>query len=151
MTDQTGSVLSSAISTLEELASAARFGQFLSVGVVGMVFDTAVIFLLTDLWNVGPFPAKLASAETAIVVMFVLNERWTFAQWGQTSSVSLARRFLKSNLVRSGGVAVATAVLLALNGWFGVWVVLANIIGIGVGFVVNYVFESLFTWRVHRQ
>lgn len=151
MTDGNRSLVASAVAHFEHLASAVRFGQFLSVGVVGMLFDTAVIFLLTDLWNVGPFPAKLASAETAIIVMFVLNERWTFSRWGQASSAALLRRFLKSNLVRSGGVAVATAVLLVLNTWFGVWVVLANVIGIGVGFVVNYVFESLFTWKVHRE
>jgi putative flippase GtrA len=151
MTDGTRSLLASAAAHLEHLVSAVRFGQFLSVGVVGMVFDTAVIFLLTDIWSVPPLPAKLASAETAILVMFVLNERWTFARWGQARPTALLRRFLKSNLVRSGGVAVATAVLLALNIWFGVWVVLANVVGIGVGFVVNYVAESLFTWRVHRE
>lgn len=149
MSDSTRDLLASTTSSLEHLLSAVRFGQFLSVGVVGMVVDTAVIFVLTDLWNVGAFSAKLASAESAIIVMFVLNERWTFSRWGQSKRVALFRRFIKSNVVRSGGVAVAMVVLLVLHEWFGVWVVIANLMGIATGFVVNYIFESLITWRVH--
>jgi putative flippase GtrA len=30
------------------------------------------------------------------------------------------------------------------------WPTVANGIGIGFGMVLNYVFESVFTWRVHR-
>lgn len=156
---------------LRAIVSGMRFGRFLSVGVVGFVVDTIVILVLTEFatesllgataavaaWLpnlVGqfvspPLLAKLASAEAAIIVMFALNERWTFQRWGNAAVLSLLRRFLTSNLVRTGGVAVATTVLLILNGWFGVWVPLANAIGIAIGFVVNFVFESLLTWRVH--
>jgi len=136
---------------LRAISSGMRFGRFVSVGVVGFVVDTIVITLLTVGFTVPTLGAKLASAETAIIVMFALNERWTFQRWGEAELVSLLRRFVTSNLVRTGGVAVATAVLLALNGWFGVWVPVANAIGIGVGFVVNFVFESLLTWRVHTS
>ncbi|NEU58820.1 GtrA family protein [Halorussus sp. MSC15.2] len=55
---------------------------------------------------------------------------------------SLVRRFLKSNVVRTGGVGVAVLVLHVLHNVFGLWYLLANVAGIGVGFVVNYVFES---------
>jgi putative flippase GtrA len=34
---------------------------------------------------------------------------------------------------------------------YGVWYLLANAAGIGVGFQANYTFESLVTWRVHRE
>jgi putative flippase GtrA len=110
-----------------------------------------VITLLTQFAAVGTLPAKLISAESAIIVMFVLNERWTFDRWGEAAVLALLRRFLTSNVVRAGGVAVATAVLLVLSDYFGVWVPLANAVGIGVGFFVNFVFESLVTWRVHRE
>lgn len=133
------------------LASSVRFGQFVSVGVVGFFVDNAVLALCVELFGLSLLAAKLVGAETAIVVMFVLNERWTFADAGGSSPRELLRRFLTSNLVRVGGVGVATGVLLTLNGLFGVWYLLANVIGIGVGFVVNYTFESLVTWRIHRE
>lgn len=136
---------------LRAIVSGMRFGRFVSVGVVGFFVDTAVITALTVWVGVGALPAKLASAETAIVVMFLLNEHWTFERWGGATLIALLRRFLTSNVVRAGGVGVATAVLLALNTWFGIWVPIANAIGIGIGFVVNFVFESLLTWRVHQD
>jgi putative flippase GtrA len=136
---------------LRAIASGMRFGRFVSVGVVGFVVDTSVITALTVGFGVPTLWAKLASAEAAIIVMFALNERWTFERWGEAELLSLVRRFATSNVVRTGGVAVATGVLLALNGWFGIWVPIANAIGIGVGFVVNFVFESLLTWRVHTS
>ncbi|MFB6179829.1 MAG: GtrA family protein [Halorientalis sp.] len=136
---------------LRAIASGMRFGRFLSVGVVGFAVDTIVITILTAGFSVPTLWAKMVSAESSIIVMFVLNERWTFQRWGDAELLALVRRFLTSNVVRTGGVAIATAVLLALNGWFGIWVPIANAIGIGVGFLVNFVFESLLTWRVHTS
>ncbi|WP_135819869.1 GtrA family protein [Halostella litorea] len=142
---------------LRALASGVRFGQFASVGAVGAVCDNAVLGVLLQ-FGVGPELAKLAGAETAIVVMFLINERWTFADEGAPGAGPLLRRFLTSNLVRAGGVLVATAVFSQVYrnfdvtiGLFGVdlWFLAANLVGIAAGMVVNYVAESLFTWRVH--
>lgn len=151
MIDRVRDVVAEQFPGFENLLSGVRFGQFLSVGVVGLAFDTMVLFLLTDVASVAPVPAKLASAETSIVVMFLLNEQWTFSRWGESTAPELGRRLIKSNVVRVGGVAVATTVMYVLYNWFGVWPVLGNFVGVGAGFVVNYLFESLFTWRVHLE
>lgn len=133
-----------------ELLSVVRMGQFLSVGVVGAVCDNAVLVALVELAGLGPTLAKVGSAETAILLMFVLNEHWTFAGTGEASRRGVVRRLLTSNVVRLGGAATALVVLHVLTTRFGVWYLAANVVGIGVGFVVNYVFESLLTWRVTR-
>jgi len=141
---------------IRALLSGVRFGQFASVGAVGAVCDNAVLGTLLGL-GVAPEPAKFAGAETAIIVMFLINERWTFAEEGAAGPGPLLRRFLTSNLVRAGGVLVATAVFsqvyrnfdvtLALFG-VDLWFLAANLVGILAGMVVNYVAESLFTWQV---
>lgn len=131
------------------LASAARLGQFASVGAVGAVCDNLVLVGLVEGGLLGTVPAAVVAKETAIALMFVLNEVWTFS--GADGRGSVLRRFLTSNVVRGGGAAVGIAVLYVLHTWFGVWYLLANVIGIGVGFTVNYVAESLVTWRVHRS
>ncbi|PSP62156.1 sugar translocase [Halobacteriales archaeon QH_8_64_26] len=132
------------------LQSGVRLGQFLSIGVLGALFDNGLLVVLYGLGSVPLGIAKFASAEAAILLMFVCNERVTFAEWGAGGNRDLARRVLTSNLVRLGGVLVATGVLLVLAE-LGVWYVLANVIGIGVGALLNYVLESLLTWRVHRE
>ncbi|MFB6299118.1 MAG: GtrA family protein [Halobacteriales archaeon] len=141
----------SIVGRLATLASGIRFGQFLSVGVLGYLVDNAVLAALIELFDVTVVLGKPVSAETAIIVMFIANERWTFAKWGESGIGSLGRRFVKSNVVRWGGAGVAYAVLLVLSGHFGVHYFLANTIGIGVGFLVNYVAESLFTWQIGAE
>lgn len=133
---------------VRELISGMRIWQFASVGILGFIVDQIVLAIAIELGGISVVVGKPISAEAAIIVMFVLNERWTFASWGKTGGRHLFSRFLKSNLVRVGGVLVAYVVLLLLHQRFGVHYLIANTIGIGMGFVVNYIAESLFTWRV---
>ena len=144
----------------EELASVVRFGQFVSVGAVGAVFDVTTLVVLTQVAGVSAALANVASIETAILVMFAVNEHWTFAGEGAMDARSLGRRLLRSHLVRAGGstlqyvlfVAVfyTVTVDLAVAG-VDLWLVVVKGGAIGVAMLVNYVFESLFTWRVHHD
>lgn len=134
---------------LRRLVSAERMGKFLSVGVIGFAADMAVIALLVEVTGLAPWQAKPFSAEAAILLMFVLNERWTFTDLGEDGVWPLLRRLGTSNGVRLGGFLVAWAVLSLLVEYANFWYPLANACGIGVGFVVNYTFESLLTWQVH--
>jgi putative flippase GtrA len=146
-------------SRFAELVSAVRFGKFASVGVVGAAFDVTTATVLREL---GVFPelAVFVGIEVAVVVMFLLNDRWTFATQGAAGIGAGLRRLLRSNLVRVGGIVVQLATFRLLfrvvaldvtvatvDGWF----VVSKIAGIGAGMVVNYVAESLFTWRVGAE
>ncbi len=147
---------------LRALASGERVGQFVSVGVAGASLETVVVALLTAGvvagLSVQPLAAKAVGAEASISLMFLLNDRWTFADEGGDGAAALARRYGKSHVVRLGGLAVAFATLYVLTSWVDVrlvvadanlWPTVANGIGIGVGMVLNFVAESLVTWRVH--
>lgn len=161
----------------EALASGVRIGRFVSVGAMGAVIDTLVLVTLAEGLGVLPEIATLVGIETAILVMFVANERWTFADEGASGRRPLLGRLKRSHLVRAAGsltqfgvfvliyrglfVAVtlgdvaawtplATAIGLnptVLSG-LDLWLLVAKATGIGIGMVVNYVFESLYTWRV---
>lgn len=152
-------MLSNLYARFGALISTVRFGQFVSIGVLGAICENIVLLGLVEGFAVAPELAKLVGAETSIIVMFAANERWTFAEEGKAGIFRLGRRFLTSNLVRAGGVLVGTAVFLALLRWVEVtllfwgidfWLLVANLIGIGVGLFVNYIAESLLTWQVHR-
>ena len=133
-----------------------RLGRYLSVGAVGAVFDLTVSWTITLLTVLPPAWAKLVGAECAIVLMFFLNERWTFAAEGRPGVGHVLRRLLTSNLVRSGGLAVQFLVVWWLTrldvsvfvAGIDVWPLLTMPVAILCGFVFNYVAESAFTWRV---
>ena len=144
------------MSARDELLTPSRFGQFVSVGVVGAAFDLTVS---TGLRELGVYPelAVFVGIEVAVVVMFLLNDKWTFAGQGVAGLAAMLRRLLRSNLVRAGGILVQLGTfrllyrvpdiqltLASVDAWF----VVAKVGGIGAGMVVNYVAESLFTWRV---
>lgn len=144
---------------LRAIASGARIGQFVSVGVSGATLETIIVFTLTGVITISPLAAKAVGAEASITLMFLLNDRWTFAGEGGTGIRAVGRRYLKSHTVRIGGLAVAFATLYVLTSWTEIelvfsgadfWPTIANLIGIGVGMTINYVAESLITWRVHR-
>lgn len=128
-----------------ELVAPDRAIQFLAVGAIGALLDTGLLAVLHQQFALPLLLSKVVAAEAAIILMFVVNDHWTFGdEPGHTSAI---RRLLTSNVVRLAGLATGTGILLALHG-LGVWYVTANAIGLGAGFVVNYTFESLLTWQV---
>ena len=145
--------------TVDELASGVRFGKFVSVGAIGAVFDiTTTTALIVGLGVLGEY-AKLVGAEVAIVVMFAINERWTFSELGAPGRIPTVKRFLRSNLVRSGGLAVQFLIVRGLRQLdvsvvvfnFDLWQLIPIPIAIGASMFLNYVAESLLTWRVLRS
>lgn len=146
--------------TLDALRSRARFGKFVSVGVVGAISDNAMLATLGLVFAVPEMWAKAAGIETAILVMFLVNEHWTFADEGETGAWPFARRLGKSHLVRTGGVTVQLVVYWVLTqrlefelvvAGTDLWFLAASPIAIAVAMTVNYVLESLFTWQVHTD
>lgn len=144
-------------STIDALVHRARIGQFISVGMAGATIETIIVAMLTGGAGVSPLAAKAVGAEMSISTMFIINDRWTFASEGRSGILSFGRRWIKSHLVRAIGLSVAFVVLYLLTrvvqyslviGSFELWPTVANLIGIGVGLVINYVAESLFTWDV---
>ncbi|MFC6721354.1 GtrA family protein [Halobacteriaceae archaeon SHR40] len=145
---------------LQALQSRVRLGKFVSVGAVGAVFDTTVLLVLSQFLGVLEEIAVLAGIETSILVMFALNEYWTYPDSGEQGRIATLRRLVRSHLVRSGGITVQFAVfvliyrvLFAPVTLFGLdlWLLVAKGAGILFGMSVNYVFETLFTWRVQQS
>jgi len=144
----------------EALVSGVRFGQFVSVGVVGAIADNTVLTILGLAFGVPELWAKAAGVETAIVVMFLVNEHWTFSAAGSAGTRAFLGRLTKSHLVRAGGVSVQLVVYYLLTQQLAVelvvadtdvWFIAASPIAIAAAMTVNYVFESIFTWQVHRE
>lgn len=144
---------------IRALRSGLRLGKFVSVGAIGAICDTAVLLVLVEGFGVLEEVAALAGIEASILLMFVLNERWTFPDSGRRSGGAVLRRLGRSHLVRSGGVVVQFALFVAVYRLLFVpvqvagvdaWLVVAKLAGIAVGTLLNYVFESLFTWRVQQ-
>jgi len=145
---------------LGALVSRRRFGKFVSVGAVGTLCDTVVLLTLVEVFGVLEEVAALIGIEVAILVMFTLNEFWTYREAGASGWRPTGRRLGRSHVVRAAGATVQLLVFTVIFRVFftsvtfagiEMWLLVAKGGGIACGTVVNYVFETLFTWRVQSS
>ncbi|MGC9444842.1 MAG: GtrA family protein [Candidatus Methanospirareceae archaeon] len=127
---------------------AIRLFKFSIVGGIGAVINTVLLWLFTDLAGIYYLYSSIIAIEIAIILQFLMNDRWTFKEQRTTHVAQFLRRIIKSNIWRSGGLAVNIGVLYALTEYAGLYYLLSNIVGIFCAFLLNYLFESRLTWGV---
>jgi len=134
--------VSDAVKRLEPL----RFLKFAVVGGVGVIVNTALLYLLTT--YVFGEPLYLLSAaislEASILNNFLLNEYWTFRDRAFAGGFGL--RLVKFHGSRILGSAANLVVLYLLTEVFGVYYIVSNLVGVLVGMVVNYLTSFFWVW-----
>jgi dolichol-phosphate mannosyltransferase len=120
-------------------AKVSRVAKFGIVGVGGILINTGVLYLLGRRLGLPLVLASGVAAELAVISNFLLNSSWTFA-----TRPSLPR-FAKFNVASLAGLSVNVMGVLLLTR-LGLYLLAANLIGIAVGFAVNYLFSVGWVW-----
>lgn len=132
-----------------------RVFKFGIVGISGIVVNLGILFILVEFFSTGiPFFWKdiykeLASAtaiEISILNNFLWNDIWTFKSAPVRNVTSWWRRLAAFNAVSVGGALINLGIFTILNGWFSVYYLAAQFIGILVGFLWNFLVNRRFTW-----
>jgi putative flippase GtrA len=121
-----------------------RFGRLLkfgAVGATGVIINTSALYVLSRWLGLPLLLASAIAVELAIVSNFFWNNRWTFA----CRSSSLAR-FAKFNAVSLVGLTLNVTIVWGLTRT-GLYFLIANLVGIGVGVTVNYACSVVWVWR----
>ncbi len=125
-----------------------RLIKFSIVGAIGAGINTFFLWVFTDVAGIFYLYSSAIAIEIAIILQFLMNDRWTFKEQKTTHVEQFMKRILKSNLWRSGGLALNIGVLYFLTEYVGVYYLLSNIVGIICAFLLNYLFESRLTWGI---
>lgn len=125
-----------------------RLIKFSIVGVIGAGINTGFLWVLTDVAGLFYLFSAVVAIEIAILTQFLMNDRWTFKETKTQHLEQLITRVFKSNVWRSGGLAVNVGVLYLLTEYMGVYYLLSNIVGIVCAFLLNYILESRLTWGI---
>ncbi len=125
-----------------------RLTKFSIVGVIGAGINTWFLWLFTDVVGLYYLYSSAIAIEIAIILQFLMNDRWTFKEQKTMHVEQFVKRIIKSNIWRSGGLAVNIGVLYFLTEYLGVYYLLSNIAGIICSFLLNYLFESRLTWGI---
>lgn len=139
--------------------TSSQLAKFLIAGAVSYVVNQIALFLLYEIVFAdmrhsadtiigGINPALLVSSiiavEIAIIARFIINDAWTFRD---RRDAPFVRRFVTSNVSSFGSPLISILVVNILTPVFGVNYLVANTIGIALGFSWNYIWSTKVVWK----
>lgn len=116
---------------------------FMCVGISGIFVNTGILWALVN-YDVPLAIAGALATESAIISNFFLNESWTFKK--VMPHLTLSQRFISFNLVSFFGLLISVGTMLMLT-WSGMYYIYANLVGIFVAFIWNYLVNRSITWN----
>lgn len=123
----------------DELRKAINFGI---IGVIGVAVNMVALTILKN--YISLIGASFIAIELAIISNFILNDMWTFKE---INNGTWLHRMFSFNAVSVGSM-IINIVTLAILTMLGVWYVVANLIGIIIGFGWNFIMNRKTTWKV---
>ena len=123
----------------DEIRKIANFGI---VGMIGIATNMIALALLKD--YIPLLGASFVAIELSIIGNYILNDAWTFKE---NNTGTWLHRMISYNGVAIGGM-VINMITLATLSLFGVWYILANLVGIALGFAWNFLGNRKLTWTV---
>ena len=118
--------------------------RFAVVGAAGTVVNLTVLALLRYLIGVPHSYASAIAIEASVVNNFILNDVWTFKSHRRGG---VAKRFLKFHV--SSALGLLTQWVVSFSMYYSVLSqsIIAQLVGIVAGFLVNYLLSKRFVWR----
>ncbi|MCL4328411.1 MAG: GtrA family protein [Candidatus Thermoplasmatota archaeon] len=106
-------------------------------GLLKLQFATATFLLLPV--------ATVIAIQASIVSNFILNNGWTFKD---RKGGGVLSKFLKFELFAWTGASVNLATVLIASPY--IFYLLADLIGIGLGYIINYLSSDILVWRIKK-
>lgn len=120
------------------------FLKFAIVGITGIIVNQGLLALQVDVFGIDLRIAGIIAIELSILNNFYLNNLWT---WKDRKKHSFTKRLLRYHMVTALSGGVNYAALLFLTGSLGMHYLVANLIGIGIGMVINFALNHLWTFQ----
>ncbi len=124
------------------------FMKYSLVGVSGVFINLGLYLFLTRYYEISEVVAPLIAIESALISNFFLNNFWTFGKRITQSRIRV--KFVKFHLVSGFSALINYSAFLTLFLVFGLYDILANLIGIGLAAIVNYLINSNWTWKDNK-
>jgi dolichol-phosphate mannosyltransferase len=120
-----------------------RVLKFMVVGASGIVVNLGLLWLLVSSAKVPEGVAGIFSIEASIMSNFLLNNFWTFKKIEGGSFLS---KLIKYHGSAAAG-AITNFVVFVLLLSVGFHFIIADAIGILLGFILNYLLSEIFVWK----
>jgi dolichol-phosphate mannosyltransferase len=118
-------------------------GKFSLVGISGFVVNQGMLAILIEIVHMDVKWAGIIAIELSIISNFLLNNYWT---WRDKREQHMLMRFFKYHLVTLVSGGLNYAVLIGLT-YMGMHPLIANLFGIALGTIVNFIFNHYWTFK----
>jgi dolichol-phosphate mannosyltransferase len=123
-----------------------RIFKFGIVGISGIVVNLGILFLLVEFFAQNKDLASIIAIEFSILNNFIWNDLWTFSSAEDQSLSGRLPRLVTFNIVSIGGAVINYGIFLILTAWFGVYYLAAQLVGILIAFIWNFLVNRRITW-----
>jgi len=120
-----------------------HMANFALVGITGIGVNMIALSVFKEYLNLPLLGASFLAIELSIISNFILNDHWTFHSYNNDTWF---HRMISFNGVAIGGM-IINMVVLGILAAFGIWYILANMVGILLGFFWNFIANRRMTWK----
>lgn len=121
------------------------FIRYAIVGVSGVFVNLGIYYILTRFLGISQIVSPIISIECAVLSNFILNNFWTFK--GRNLQESFISKLFKFHSIAALSGATNYGVFIMLISIFTINDLVANLFGILLGAILNYLINSNWTWR----
>ncbi len=124
-----------------------RFLKFGTVGASGILVNTFFLWLAHKVFDLPLAVASVIAVAFAIMNNFLLNDYWTWNEKSREKHYPFFHRMWRYYLSASLGALINYVTLLVLSEAFGVYYLLANLIGIFFGMASNFTLGEFWVFK----
>lgn len=118
-----------------------RFGV---VGVLNTLINLLVLYILTEFFGVYYLVSAIFAFIVAVTNSFILNKIWTFEEKIKHKVYSRYFKFIIISLI---ALIFNLALLYLLVEYFKIWYMLAQLIGVVLNLIINFLGNKLWTFK----
>jgi len=122
-----------------------RFLKYGIVGVLGLIVDMGIFYLLHKMLGMNYIVANIISSSLAVIHNFILNSYFTFKVKDK-----LLKRFLSFYLIALAGMAMSSGLLALMIDGFMMDSMIAKMISVLIVAMIQYFLNKKLTFGEHK-
>jgi len=123
-----------------------RPSQFALVGLLGLVVNSLVLYLLTSRLGIYYLVSAVLASVVSTLQNFLLTEWWVFRDRETGGRRAVIRRYVAFNVLTIATLAFRVPAMALLTEFAGLYYLVSNAIAIGLTFAVRYVVADVWLW-----
>ena len=121
-----------------------EFFKFSFVGLIGMVINLGVLYLLTEYVGIYYLFSAIVAFVIAMTHNFVLNKVWTF---GEEMKSSICKKYIKFSVISIFALIVNLIFLYFFTAIIGIYYLISQVLAIGISLIINFFGNKFLTFK----